>query len=207
MVYELFETIRATEDGRSRLRMRATQIEKKLIEELLPICKYVQTMYRVGRYISVMWVSGNQQFDAEVRQSGAYVAQGQLPAEAHLEVTCVMHPNDYLSRELIDGGGVAFGVEGIKRNKKTREIESVPFARRNGDFIDSYCPLVLNQITKKAGITYPAETTLIVQCSLNTLYMPNEWEALVLKVRKGLPHHSFRGIFMYDAVSEQWANL
>jgi hypothetical protein len=206
-VYELFESIRATDDGRHRLRMRTGQVEKKLTEELLPICKYVQTTYRAGRYISVKWVNGNQQYDAEVSQSGAYVDHGWIPANAHLEVTCVMHENDYLSRELLDGGGVAFGVEGITRDKKTREIKSEPVGRSNRDFIDSYYPLVLNQIMKKTGITYPAETTLIISCSLNTPYMPDEWEVLVVKVRGGLPAHSFREIFMYDVVSEQWSTL
>lgn len=75
-VYELFESIRATDDGRSRLRMRASAVEKKLVEELLPICKYIQTKYRAGRYISIRWVSGNQQFDAEARQCGSYVDHG-----------------------------------------------------------------------------------------------------------------------------------
>lgn len=45
MTYALFEQIRSTESGPSRLRMRATKVEKKLIEELLPICKYVQAKY------------------------------------------------------------------------------------------------------------------------------------------------------------------
>jgi hypothetical protein len=206
-VYGLFESIRATEHGRSRLRMRATSVEKKLIEELLPICKYVQTKYRAGRYISVKWVSGNQHFDAEICQSGGYVDIGHCPASAYLEVTSVVHPNDYLSRELLDNGGVAFGVEGVRRVKRTREIQSEPFTRRNGDFIDAYVPLVIGQITKKAGIEYPAETTLVIQCSLNTLYTPDEWDALVAKVSDGLPDHSFSEIFIYDAVSEHCASF
>lgn len=41
MTYALFEQIRNSENGRSRLRMRKSKVEKKLIEELLPICKYV----------------------------------------------------------------------------------------------------------------------------------------------------------------------
>lgn len=206
-VYELFETIRATDDGRSRLRMRTSDIEKKLVEELLPICKYVQTKYRAGRYISVRWINGNQQFDAEVRQSGSHVDLDQMPEVGYLEVTCVMHPNDYLVRELLDNGGVAFGVEGVCRVKKTREILSEPLVRTNTDFIDSYCPLVLGQITKKAGIAYPIETTLIVQCSLNTLYDADEWDALVVKVRAGLPEHRFREIFIYDAISENFSSF
>src|SRR5574338_1726888 len=168
MVYELFECIRATSEGRSRLRMRASSVEKKLLEELLPICKYVQTKYRPGRYISVKWKDGNQSFDAEAHQQGAYVEHGQLPEKGYLEVTCVMHQNDYLVRELLDSGGAAFGVEGVRRDAKTRKVQSEPVVRNNLDFIDTYCPLVLNQIAKKSGIAYPIETTLIVQCSLNT---------------------------------------
>jgi hypothetical protein len=42
-----------------------------------------------------------------------------------------MHPNDYLSGELLNGGGVAFWVEGI-REKKTREVKSEPVGRING---------------------------------------------------------------------------
>src|SRR5262245_40761742 len=85
-VYALFEHIRCGDDGKSRLRMRKSVVEKKLIEELLPICWYVQNSYRAGRYISVRWLNGNQKFDAEIRQCGAYVDLGQFPAAAHLEV-------------------------------------------------------------------------------------------------------------------------
>ncbi|MFH0934926.1 MAG: hypothetical protein V1879_06940, partial [Pseudomonadota bacterium] len=72
MAYELFESIRNTPEGLTRLRRRARP-EKKLLEEILPICKYVQTSYRPGRYISVRWINGSQQYDAELVQRGAYV--------------------------------------------------------------------------------------------------------------------------------------
>lgn len=206
MAYELFEKIRCAEDGPSRLRMRATDVEKKLIEELLPLCKYVQAKYRAGRYISVRWVNGSQQFDAEVFQTGKYVQEGYFPASAYLEATCVMHPNDYLSRELLDTQGVAFGLDGIRR-LKSREIESVPVVHRNLEFINSYSEMVLKQIGKKTDINYPFETTLVVQCTLNRLYMPEEWEALVVEVRNHQPEHQFREIFMYDTVSEYSCSL
>lgn len=48
MVYDLFEQIRATPEGPSDLRMRRGRENKRLIEELLPICRYVQTRYRHG---------------------------------------------------------------------------------------------------------------------------------------------------------------
>ena len=206
MAYELFEKIRCAEDGPSRLRMRATVVEKKLIEELLPICKFVQAKYRAGRYISVRWVNGSQQFDAEVFQTSKYVQEGYFPASAYLEATCVMHPQDFLSRELLDTKGVAFGLEGICR-LKSGEIESVPVVHRNLEFMKSYSEMVLKQIGKKTGINYPFETTLVVQCTLNGLYMPEEWEALVAEVRNHQPEHQFREIFMYDTVSEYSCSL
>src|SRR5450759_2543006 len=87
-VYALFEAIRNSPDGSSRLRMRPSRLEKKLLEELLPICRYVQASVRPGRYISIRWVDGDQQFDAEIHQRGAYVTQAYYPANAFLEVTC-----------------------------------------------------------------------------------------------------------------------
>lgn len=68
--YSLLEEIRSTETGISNLRMRASDLEKKLLEEILPICKYVQNSYRAGRYISICWVDGSQQYDAKVSESG-----------------------------------------------------------------------------------------------------------------------------------------
>ncbi len=118
-VYELFESVRNSEDGRSLLRMRRGDTAKKLLEELLPICKYVQANYRAGRYILVKWVNGNQQYDAEIQQWGGYMEHSRVPSIAHLEVTCVMHANDYLVRELLDQGGVAFAVEETHRDKKS----------------------------------------------------------------------------------------
>jgi hypothetical protein len=43
--YALFETIRGRPDGVSRLRRKPSKLEKKLLEELLPIAKYVQASY------------------------------------------------------------------------------------------------------------------------------------------------------------------
>ncbi|MDX2218270.1 MAG: hypothetical protein SF172_04540 [Burkholderiales bacterium] len=200
--YALFERIRADEDGKSRLRTRVTEVEKKLLEELLPICKYIQSSYRVGRYISVRWVRGSQQFDAEVLQMGAYVQNGYFPAASYLEVTCVMHPNDYLMRELLDKEGAAFGLNGIRR-LPDRTIDSKPIACLNRDFIVEYSKLVLKQLGKKAGIPYPDETTLVVQCTLDRLYFSDEWDEMVSNVRSNMPANGFREIFMYDLVQER----
>ena len=199
-VYALFDSIRSAKDGVTRLRMRPTRLEKRLLEELLPICNYVQTHYRPGRYISIRWIDGSQQYDAEVVQHGAYVTEAYYPANAHLEVTCTMHRNEHLNRELLETKGGGFGLEGIRR-LKGGEIESLPVGYKNKEFIDSYAKLVLKQIAKKAKITYPAETTLIVQCTLNTVYMADEWDTLISQVRASLPESSFREIYLYDTVN------
>jgi hypothetical protein len=65
----------------------------------------------------------------------------------------------------------------------------------------------LGQINKKSGVSYPSDTTLIVQCWLTTLYTPDEWEVFAASVGDGLPSHNFREIFMYDAVSEYFCSF
>ncbi len=59
-VYSLFDLIRSAPNGIERIRLKSCPVEKKLMGELLPICRYIQTYYRLGRYISVRWVDGNQ---------------------------------------------------------------------------------------------------------------------------------------------------
>jgi len=44
LVYKIFEKVRETPEGLEGLRMRRGKC-KKLVEELLPICKYIQGKY------------------------------------------------------------------------------------------------------------------------------------------------------------------
>jgi hypothetical protein len=194
-VYGLFEKIKDSDDGPTRLRMRPSQVEKRLLEELLPICRYIQVNYTLGRYISVRWVNGNQSYDAELVQCGAY------PEASHVEVTCAMHPNEHLRRELLETKGVSFGLEGIRR-LKNGEIESAPVRYWNMDFVDAYSKILLDRISKKSKMPYPVNTTLIVQCILNRSgYMQNEWDALMGIVQKELPQSPFREIYIYNPIS------
>ena len=200
-VYALFEAIRGSENGPTRLRMRPSQVEKRLLEELLPICRYIQASYRPGRYISIRWINGNQQYDAELVQRGAYVSESYYPAASHIEVTCVMHPNEYLSRELLETKGGGFGLEGIRR-LKNGEIESIPVSYKNIDFVKTYSKILLERISKKTKIPYPESTTLIIQCTLNMPYMPYEWEALMAIIQEELPQQHFREIYVYDTIGQ-----
>ncbi len=200
-VYALYESIRSTSDGASRFRRRPTNLEKKLLEELLPICRYVQASYRPGRYMAVRWIDGNQQYDAELIQRGAYVSENYYPASAFIEVTCTMHPNEYLSRELLDTKGRAFGLNGMRR-LKNGDIESVPVGYSNRDFVESYAALVRDRVATKAGKPYPKDTTLIVECTLNMPYLPDEWTDLMARIQPTLHRAPFREIYFYDTLGE-----
>lgn len=200
IAYAGFESIRNSPEGTSRLRKRLRP-EKKLLEEILPICNYVQASYRPGRYISVRWVNGSQQFDAQLVQRGAYVCKNYYPESAFLEVTCSMHANEYLIRELLDTKGFAFGGDGIRR-LKNGDIESVPVSYTNRQFVETDTSQILNRIEEKSKVTYPNNTILIVDCTLSLQYMPDEWDDLMERVLRGLPKTQFSEIYLYNAVGQ-----
>lgn len=84
-----------------------------------------------------------------------------------------------------------------KRNPD-RRIISEPVAFSNGSFINDMAGYILNEIAAKAAKEYPPGFTLIIQCSLNHLYLADEWIALVEKVRQDLPQNSFGEVWMCD---------
>ena len=206
LVYGLFESLRLDDEGKSRLRMRSTNVEKKLIEELFPICHYVQSSYRAGRYIAVRWKDGDQTYDAELFQTGDFVTPEYYPDKCYLEVTCAMHPNDYLSRELLDTEGYSYGVEGIRR-KKDRSIESIPGVLSKQDFIEPHSSIVIERILSKAKKPYPKNTTLIVKCTMNTIYMECEWNEFIINIQNGIESTQFDEIYIYDDVRNYFKRL
>ena len=200
--YALFESVRAQEGGVERLRVRAGIVEKRLLEELLPICRYVQTYYRLGRYLSVKWVNGSQSYDAELHQSGEYVRQGFTPQVAYLEATCAMHPNEHWIGKLLNAGKPAFAPEGISK-KKGRDVESEPIAFSGNEHILRFATIVQSLIEKKSGIAYPEHTSLVVQCHLNTLYTMEDWRELTSTVEQAVRSTPFREVLLFDGVTER----
>ncbi len=69
-VYDLFDQIRNGPEGIARIRLRQAKMEKRLVEELIPIARYVQARYRKGRRIKVRWFGGSQLYDAILWSSG-----------------------------------------------------------------------------------------------------------------------------------------
>lgn len=201
-VYILFEKVRADAEGIKRLRVRATSTEKLIIEELLPICRYVQTYYRAGRYISVRWIDGNQSYDAELFQKGDYIKYGYYPAESYLEITSAMHKNEHW-RWKLDG---SFAPEGITKLKKGGVV-SEPVTFTNTEHVEKFIPIILKQLNKKSKIPYPDNTSLVVQCHLNSLYTIDDWQLLVDETKRNLPTHTFNEILIYDNITDRVSKL
>lgn len=197
-VYALFEEIRSIPDGVSNLRLKASVLEKKLLEELFPICRYTQTKYKPGLYLTVQWIDGNQQFDAFVGASGESVKQFEYPAHSFLEVTSAVHPKEYLARERLHTHGLCYGYDGLKRIKGDRSIMSEVVSYSGLSFINDDAERIVDAINKKGKINYPDNTTLIVQSSLSTIYSLDEWRRLVDLVRSKVKSIPFFEIFICE---------
>jgi hypothetical protein len=109
-------------NGKSRLRMLKSKTEKRLVEELIPIARYIQYRYHEAYRVKVRWNGGSQRHDAVLLGSGVWVNHGLAAKRLAVETTMSMHPNEYLVRENVDKGGASFGPETTKRDKKTGKI-------------------------------------------------------------------------------------
>lgn len=198
-VYAIHEALMRRPDAGTRLRIRPTDFEKKLLEELLPLCRYIQSVYGPSRHLSVRWLSGDQSYDAEYVQRGAVVDNGNLPPSGYIEITGAMHPNEHLLRERLESHGHAFGVDGLSatgtRRKGNRAVQSDVVSYSDADTIAAMSALVVESIRRKAG-RYSDHTTLIVECTLNTLYLEHDWQNLIAAVGQARPDHGFDGVFI-----------
>jgi hypothetical protein len=203
--YALFEAVRTGPEGITRLRMLRGKLVKRLIGEVLPMCRYIQEHYRAGRYIAVKWSSGSQSFDAVLTQRGSVAEAYHVPAVSHVEVTEAMHPNEYLSREAIEQDGFVFGLDGLKRIYVDGKpaVESVAVAYSINQQVEQFAGFLLEAIQKKTTKVpaYPPASTLVVSCHLNSLYMADEWETLMDSVRRKIEFGPFIEIYVFDSIT------
>jgi hypothetical protein len=198
--YDFFEQIRSGPEGIERLRLRPTKVEKKLIEELIPIARYVQARYREGRRIKVRWLSGSQPYDAVLWSSGAYVQHRIAPRKLLVEVTMSVHANDHLARRLLHERGGSFGVKGIARDKTTGTITSTPYVHRNDELATNLAAQIIGRLKGKASKKYPFGTALVIQCVADSLILESEWNDALDRVAKAQQHHAFREVFVFESV-------
>jgi hypothetical protein len=200
-VYDLFDAVRRGPDGVKNLRLRPSRLEKRLIEELLPIARYVQARYREGRRVKVRWLSGSQPYDAVLWFSGAIVQHRMAPRRLLVEVTTAVHQNEHLARRLLHEQGGSFGVKGISRDKATGGLMSTPHVHTNDEIATDLAAQMANCITNKAGKGYPFGTALIIQCVTNSLTLESEFTDAAERVRAMQIHHAFREVFLFESVS------
>ncbi len=205
-VYDLFDAIQKSPDGVTRLRKRQGT-EKKLIEELLPITRYVQARYREGRRLKVRWFSGSQPYDAVLWSRGGSVIHGMAPRKVLLEVTSSMHPNEYLARQLLMTKGGSFGVKGIARDPKTKIVTSEPHVHRNDEIETDLAAQILERLREKAAKNYPWNTVLIMQCFCNSLTLESEWKDAIQRVENARPSIPFREVFLIENVASLTSTL
>jgi hypothetical protein len=197
-VYTLFEQTRAAPDGIAKLRLRPTKVEKRLVEELIPIARYVQARYREGRRIKVRWFAGSQPYDAILLSSGVIVDRGYADRKLFVEVTTSVHENEYLARQLMQEQRPVFGVKGISREKKTRAIVSTPYVVTNNEREMDLAAQIIGRLKDKSLKGYAPDTVLIIYCVPNGLTLEPEWQAAIERVRQAQEHHAFREVFLIE---------
>lgn len=206
-VYDLFEQMSDIPEGIAKLRLRPTKKFKRLIEELIPIARYVQARCREGRRINVHWSSGSQPYDAILWSSGSTVERGTAPRKLFVEVTTSVHQNEHLVRRLLHERGGSFGVKGILRDKKTGNIISRPHVDEGNELVTDLVGQILERLKSKSGKNYPAGTVLIVNCVPNCLIYDFEWNDAIERVTKAQLHLTFREVFLLETVMSYSATL
>lgn len=208
MVYDLFDQLIATQAGLEQLRLRSTKFAKRLVEELVPIARYIQDRYRPGYRSKVRWLSGSQSYDAVLWYSGDGVRRGGWPRKRVLEVTTAVHRNNHLAREQLHKEGMSWGAKSIARDKKTKQILSKPHVFSGDERATDLADQVIERLkTKSAKRCYPPSTVLIVQCFAEGLLLEDEWARAVELVDKAQQHTSFAEVFLYEPVRSNSATL
>lgn len=197
--YKIFESIRASKYGIEKLRLREGRLEKKLIEEVLPVTRYVQMKYSHGRMIKVKWIDGNQPYDAYLLSSGPQVERGYVLRKQFLEVTTAVNQKDYLNMQHLNKNGYSWGAKGIIKNKKTKEIISKPYGYSNMEAEDDLIAIILERIKEKSLKDYPKNTLLVIQCMFDTPFFDSEWSYIIDKVKDLEIANNFKEIILFDS--------
>jgi hypothetical protein len=153
--YGLLRRIQSKADGIARLQLQSTKTEKRLIEEHIPLARYMQARYREGLRIKVRWFAGSHPFDAMLLCSGGYVDRQYWPKQMYVEITSSVRENDHLARRhLLETGG-SFGAKGTSHNAETGAIESKPHVYSGSERVDDFVEKTVTQLRAKRT-TLPA---------------------------------------------------
>jgi len=84
---------------------------------------------------------------------------------------------------------------------------SEPYVYTNREMPDDLAAKILERITAKAKIRYPANTSLIIQCFQDALFLEDEWEYSIEKTKESGIQYPFREIFVFDSNHHYAATL
>jgi hypothetical protein len=162
---------------------------KKLFEELMPLCVYVQAHYRFGHYLDVKWHKGSQQFDAIIYQRGWIARNEQLPKQYYIELTTAQHPQQHLADELSHTGKGHGGPKSISPPTETRTanpdrtIISEVKCFDTPEMLTETCRLIIEAINKKSKIDYISPTVLVVTLRPPSMILrDSEWCEIITRV-------------------------
>jgi len=206
-VYDLFDHVAHGPNGLERVRLRRDETAKRLIEELIPIARYVQVRYEASNRFKVRWINGSQSHDAILYFSGDWVHIANHPTEIHLEVTTSVHPNDYLAREQLDREGVTWGPNLIARDMQTREIKGQPYVYTNDEREVELSQQIIDRIREKAEKSYPDGTILLVNCVETGVVREDEWNQAVEVVRAERIVFPFREVVLLGSRQHRFTTL
>ena len=195
-VYDLFDQVRAEPDGLGKVRLLNSKREKRLLEEMLPIARYIQERYRAGNRLKVRWLSGSQPYDAIIWTPLSMARHTSIPRKIFVEVTTSRHENTHLSRKQLHETGGSFGAKGIRINKTTRVPDSSPYVYSGPEHISDLACQIISRISDKAKKSYPPSTLLIINCETDTVILEDEWNEAIKQVKTTGVYKVFREVFL-----------
>jgi hypothetical protein len=205
--YDIFEEIQGTPGGLEELRLLTSKRAKRLMEELLPLARYVQSRYGPGSRLKIRWAGGNQPYDAFLLGSGVEFERRPLPRREYIEVTTAAHKNDYLVREQLHKQGLTWGGRTAARNRTTREVTSEPTVYDQDERLAEHVDIIGAAIKEKAAKPYPKPASLLVRCVFSLPVLEDEWAQVVKTLRDREPKHAFREIVLIDHVGKRCTTL
>jgi hypothetical protein len=162
---------------------------KKLFEELMPLCVYVQAHYRFCHYLDVEWHKGNQPYDAKIYQSGWIVRNEQLHEQYFIELTTAQDKNQHLADELSLAGKLHYGPTSISPPTETRKanpdriISSEVKCSDTPEMLTETYDLIIDAINRKSKTNYEPPTVLVVTLRPPSMILwDREWSEIVTRV-------------------------
>ena len=205
--YDLFDQIMAQPDGVGLIRTRPTVVEKRLIEEILPIASYVQQKYSAGNRFKIQWSNGSQSYDALLFAPQLMVEKAKIPEQITVEATCAVHENDHWSRRIGHADGISWGPRNLQRDPKTGKVELKPQAIGWHEKVKELADFIIKRLLEKSQGHYPIETVLVVSCTSFGTMDEIEWNHTVDLVKQTELHKNFREVHLCELAKNNRATL